>query len=124
MKWLSTRSAYLIIVPLLAAGSIATIWLSPEARLKAGTVLLGLVITRYVARWLHQYSDLFVSPKEGLTRVEKLERRLIWLFESHLDDTNAMGVSHKPVHIKLAEIDLQHLQAQRPSVLTPPQGGA
>ena len=59
MKWLSTRSAYLVIVPTFFAASIAMAWLPEGARLRVATVLLGLVLTRYVAMWLHQYASLF-----------------------------------------------------------------
>ena len=109
LKWLTTRSAYLAIVSILGAASIAAFWLPSEHRLRAGTVLLGFVVTRYVAMWLHQYAILFASPKKGLSKTEAAERRLIWLFECQMDDPNAMGSSHKPIHIKLDDIDLRRI---------------
>ena len=102
-KWLTTRSAYLIIVPLLFVGSILAYWLPSEHRLRAGTVLLGLVITRYVAMWLHQHAYLFATAKDGLSKTESAERRLTFLFECQMDDLNAMGSRHKPIHVKLDE---------------------
>ena len=100
MKWLSTRSAYLVIVPTFFAASIAMAWLPEGARLRVATVLLGLVITRYVAMWLHQYAGLFTGSRENSSKAEMTERQLSYLFESHMDDINAMGSSHKPIHVK------------------------
>ena len=50
------------------------------------------------------------GSKEGLSRAEMAERRLTFLFESYLDDLNAMGSHHKPMHIKLDEFDLRRIQ--------------
>lgn len=100
MKWLTTPSAYLVIVPILAALSIAAFWLPSEHRLRLGTVLLGFLVTRYVAMWLRQHAYLFASSKEAQSKAEVWDMRLSYLFESYMDDINAMGSQHKPINIR------------------------
>lgn len=109
-KWLTTRSAYLAIVSILIALSIASYWLPPDHRIRAGTVLLGLVITRFVARWLSKYAMMFASASNNASMSQALERRLRFLLECHLERA-PRGANANPVHIKLNHSDLQRIRA-------------
>ncbi|MDE0495018.1 MAG: hypothetical protein OXH54_13835 [Acidimicrobiaceae bacterium] len=98
-KWLITRSAYLAIVSILVTASIASYWLPPDHRIRAGTVLLGLVITRFVARWLSKYAELFVAASTNASMSEALERRLRFLLECQLEK-QPRGSHGSPIYIK------------------------
>jgi len=103
-KWIA------IAVPIAGVlGAIASvIWADGEIRLKMVTALGVLVVTRYVIRWIYEYGSLMAREKDT-TRYEGLERRLVWLFQAHLSDSNERGTNHKPIHIKLDTFDLQGL---------------
>lgn len=107
-KWI------VITVPIVGVlGAIASaIWADGEIRLKIVTALGVLVVTRYVIRWIYEYGSLMTREKK-MTRYERLERRLVWLFQAHLTDSNERGERHKPVHIKMDWHDLQDLSGDR-----------
>ena len=93
-------------------GAIASvIWADDEVRLKMVTALGVLVVTRYVIRWIYEYGNLMAREKDT-TRYASWERRLVWLFQAHLTDSNERGERHKPVHIKLDTFDLQGLTGE------------
>ena len=106
-KWIA------ITVPITGIlGAIATvIWADDEVRLKMVTALGVLLVTRYVIRWIYEYGSL-MARKKDTTRYEGWERRLVWLFQAHLSDSNERGANHKPVHIKLDTFDLQGLTGE------------
>lgn len=90
-------------------GAIASvIWADDAVRLKMVTALGVLVLTRYVIRWIYEYGGLVTRDKDT-TRYDRWERNLVWLFQSQLTDSNELGTSHRPVHIKLDTFDLQGL---------------
>ena len=112
MKVLSSKWVAISVPIAGAIGAIASvIWADDEVRLKMVTALGVLVVTRYVIRWIYEYGNLMTREKDT-TRYERWERRLVWLFQAHLTDTNERGERHKPVHIKLDTFDLQDLSGE------------
>ena len=112
MKVLSSKWVAIGVPVAGAMGAIASvIWADDEVRLKMVTALGVLVVTRYVIRWIYEYGNLMAREKDT-TRSERWERRLVWLFQAHLTDTNERGEKHKPVHIKLDTFDLQDLSGE------------
>ena len=113
MKILSSKWVAIAVPMAGITGAVASVvWADDEVRLKMVTALGVLVLTRYVIRWIYQYGNVLARKEERATRYDRWERVLVWLFQSHLSDTNERGEHHRPVHIKLDTFDLQALSGE------------
>ena len=114
MKVLQSRWVGIAVPVAGVIGAVSTVvWVDAEARLKMVTALGVLVVTRYVIRWIYEYGSLMNRDRyKEMSRSERAERRLVWLFQSHLTDHNERGAQNHPVHIKLDTFDLHELSGR------------